>query len=208
MTLDILVRELCKNKTIILKMTQDAKTFSRERETITIKQKLVPYKVEVNGKKSSRHHFTDSFNIDGKTYKVSSEVNFRIADPEQHKTLELPAGYIILCQDPEFIEKLLLHNIKIYETNTTVKTESAIIPAHTFYIPTNQESSAIIGFIMEPDAYRKNRFSLVQRALITPLQESIDLNRFKPVKTSEDIKSTIERYNSFFEELLRDQINK
>ncbi|MCE1248439.1 MAG: hypothetical protein LWY06_17505 [Firmicutes bacterium] len=207
-TLGIIIREFIKNKKAVIKMTEDSKTFSKERTSITIKQKLVPYEAEIDGRKASDYIFTTNYNVDGKTYKAVSKVYLRAADPARQETKDLPAGYAVICQDSEFIEKLLLHGIQVYETESVIRTDKGTLPAHVFYIPASQESSAILSFIMEPDSYRKNRFALVQRAIINPVENSIDLNQCKRILTTEDINNTIERFYIFMEDILKNSQQK
>ena len=202
LTLKILLDELCTNKAEIIKLTEDSRRYAAERETITLKMGSLPVEVEIDGVKSANHTLTSQVKVDGRKFFSKLTVKFRKGNPLDKEILDLPSGYMVTVTHKDFIGKLMLHGIKVYEALKVVRNKSATIPAHAFYIPADQESSAIIGYILDPAAQKINNYSLVDRVLVMPVELSLNMENFRQIQSMEEIPDVIDRFNDFMSGLM------
>lgn len=201
----IILDELIRNKKTIEDLVRDSRKFALERDSITLSMKTKPVEVTMGDEKVIRKYLQTEITIDGRTYQSPVHVRFRDGDLEERTTLDLPGGYVIICNDVNFIKILILHGIKVYEAQATVKSGKALIPRHSFYVPVEQESSAIIGFTLDPTAVEKNRFPLMARVQVLPVEEPLNLNNFKEIQSPDQVPQVIQRFTNFMEELLKNQ---
>lgn len=202
LTLKILLDELCKNKNEIIKLTGNSRKFAAKRETITLKMGTLPIDVEINGVKAANHTLNAQVKVDGRKYYSKLTVKFRKGNPLDKEMLDMPGGYVVTPANKDFIEKLMLHGIKVYEALKVVRNKSASIPAHAFYIPTDQETSAIIGYVLDPEAQKINRYSVMDRVLVRPVELSPDMKNFRQLQSMEEIPEVIDNFNDFMSRLL------
>ncbi len=202
LTLSILLDELCKKKTEIFRLTKDSCNFARERETITLKMGTLPVDVEMNGIKSANHTLSSQVTVNGRKYYSKLTVKFRKGNPLDKEILDLPSGYMVTATNKDFIEKLMIHGIKVFEALKVVRNKSATIPAHAFYIPADQEASAIIGYVLDPAAQKFNRYSILDRVLVMPVELSLEMKNFRLIQSPEEIPDVIDRFNDFMSGLM------
>jgi len=202
-TMTIILDDLMENNEKVKDLINKSKEFAREREGITLSMKTIPVKVKIEGKDSTTHTFKSRVNINNKLYRWDQKIEFREGDPDKREILDLPSGYIVIGHHVDYIYKLMLHGIDVYESLKVVRNQSATIPAHVFYIPQNQESSAIIGLVLDRKAIMKNKHPLIERVLVMPVEMPVDLKNFRKIKSRDEIFGVILRFNEFMGNLMK-----
>lgn len=202
-TLMIILDELTGNKDRVKSLIDKSREFAREREGITIAMKTIPVSVNIDGKDSPSHTFKARVSINKKSYEWDQKIEFKGGDPDKRDILDLPGGYIVIGPHVDYINRLMLHGINVYESLKVIRNQSATIPAHVFYIPQNQESSAIIGLVLDRKAVMKNRYPLTERVLVMPVEMPVDLKNFRKIKSRDEIFGVILRFNEFMGNLMK-----
>ncbi|MCD4784116.1 MAG: hypothetical protein K8T10_09885 [Candidatus Eremiobacteraeota bacterium] len=202
-TLMIILDELAGNKKKVKSLVDKSREFARERDSITLEMKTIPVNVKINGKDSSTHTFKARVGINNKPYEWDQKIEFKDGNPDEREFLDLPGGYIVIGPHVDYINRLMLHGINVYESLKVIRSQSATIPAHVFYIPQNQESSAIIGLVLDRKAIIKNRYCLMERMLVMPVEIPVDLKNFRKIKSKDEISGVILRFNEFMGNLMK-----
>ena len=200
--INLILQDVCKKRDNVKKLVMESKKYAGERETITLKMGKVPVDIEIDGEKTSQHNLVSGIKVNGKEYYSKVKVKFRDSNYQDREVLDMPSGYMITSPDSEFIDKLMLHGIKVYEALKVVRNQSVTIPRHAFYIPVDQESSAIIGYVLDKSALKENRFAMNGRVLVMPVELSLDLKNFRLIESPGEIPFVISRFNKFMAGLM------
>lgn len=202
-TLEIILSQLKDDKSRIFNLIKEASEWAAERETIVQNWGYKPITVEVAGRKSAFHSFSTKIIIDKKEFHSKAKVQFRDRDPEKDVPLDMPGGYVIMGGDSAFIEKLMLHGIQVYEALDTIDSGGTLLPRHSFYVPQDQVSSAIIGLILDERIADSHNFAPRARMIIMPVELSLNLSNFKKIGNQGEIFGAMKRFSEYMEALLK-----
>jgi len=185
--LGILLDELAAGRQEIAALVEDSREFAKKRQGITLQMQRKPRLVEIDGRKTAS--FTDEafITIDGKSYRSEVRVRFEEGDPLRREMAALPPCYVLLTQSRDLLEKLIFHEIEVFQARSPIETPGFRILPGCFIVPAAQENSAIAGLLLDERAYGRNRYSPKERCLVLPCLGPVDVSLLTPIKTDGDI---------------------
>ncbi len=184
MALENILARVSRDRQKLIDVTDQARRESLERKYITRSLEKMPREVNINGKPVTNYRFEATIKVEERKFRSVNEVAFTTGNPNKKTISPMPHNYVLLTADSEFILGLLIHQIKVYQTLEPIETSRLTIPRGAFIIPRSQESSALAGLILDDEAYRQNRHALNHRCIVFPLDEPLDLDETRQIRTS------------------------
>jgi hypothetical protein len=195
-TFGIILKSLSEKHHEIIRLTRESAEYMKRRTGMTLAMKRKPRPVKIGSKTSDTFNLNTSINIEGKEYYAPARIRFTTGDYYNRRMVGLPQAYAVFIPGEDFIERVRLSNIMIYQAKENVELSGVTIPEGVFLIPVGQESSVIIGTLFDEMFMDNNMFSPKDRYLSIPVKDLVNMDYFVPIKDSSDIKQAVEKFRT------------
>ena len=184
MVLDKILERLSRERQKLIDITDRARQHSKHRTFVTMRLHKAPRTVVIEGRPVTSHKFSTTISVEGRKYLSEKLVQFTCGDTAKPTRVKMPLYYVLFTTDPGLLRNLLLHRIAVYQVPEPIVAGNMTIPRGAFLIPREQESSALVGFILDERARSHNRYSLSKQSLVYPCNVPLDLDKTRKIETS------------------------